>query len=155
MMHNVDLKYSFFGLENEHIMVPNTEKKVDVPIQGQGYFVFFGDKDKIVETETVQLILDSDFPKELRDDILPNAEKFVTFYNNELGEVLDDKLIIQISYTDMPRDGSEKFELGGGAQNGQFSGIATGPIDSTNIEKEARGIKSFIAQIIIFVLSLL
>jgi len=145
MMHNFELKYSFFGLENESILVPNSELTEDVLINGQGYFVFFGDQDKIEENETVSLILDSDFPKELREDIITNAEKFVTFFNRELGEVLDDKLMIQITYTNKPRVKGETFNIGGGAQSGQFMGIATGPIDSAKIRETRQRVRAFMA----------
>jgi hypothetical protein len=145
MMHNFNLKYSFIGLDNEYVLVPNSEKTSDVPIKGSGYFVFFGDKENILETETVQLILDTDFPAEFRDDILTNAEKFVTLYNKELGEVLEDKLMVQITYTEKPMAGRESFSMAGGAQSGQFSGIATGPVDTTDINKQSQRIRAFMA----------
>jgi len=145
MMHGFNLKYSFIGLESEYVLVPNSEKTTDVLIKDSGYFVYFGDKEYIVETETVQLILDTDFPVELRDVILPNVEKFITFYDKELGEVLEHKLMVQITYTDEPRAGGETFSIGGGAQSGQFCGVAAGPIDSTEIEKLTRRIRAFLA----------
>lgn len=145
MMHNFELKYSFVGLENEYILVPNSEKTEDVLINGQGYYVFFGEQDKIEENETVTLILDSDFPNELREDILSVAEKFVTFYNQELGEVLNDRLMIQLTYTHEPRVKGESFGIGGGAQSEQFMGIAMGPIDSAKIKETKQRVRAFMA----------
>lgn len=145
MMHGFNLKYSFVGIENEYILVPNSDKTTDVPIKDSGYFVFFGDKKHIQETETVQLILDTDFPVELGELILPNAEKFVSFYNKELGEVLENKLMVQITYDEKPRGKKETFSIGGGAQSGQFCGIASGPIDSTEIDTQRKKIRAFMA----------
>tara|TARA_B110001450_G_C17620815_1_gene481150 strand:+ start:78 stop:1475 length:1398 start_codon:yes stop_codon:yes gene_type:complete len=146
MMHHFNLNYSFYGLDNESIIVPGTSNPVDVPINGQGYFVYFGDQSFVTETSTVQLILDEDFPVTLREEILPNAEKFTSFYNRELGEeVLDGKLMVQMNYSKTPRDGTNGFNIGGGAQNSQFSGLAKGPVDSTETEKLTKKIRAFMA----------
>ena len=145
MMHGFDLRYSFIGLKDESILIPNSDSTKDIAIKGPGYFVFFGNRDMITESEQVQLLLDNDFPSSLRADVLSTAEKFTTLYNKEFGEVLDGKLMVQLTYDKNSRNASKGFSIGGGAQNGQFAGVMTGSIDSIGIEKATMKLRAFIA----------
>ena len=145
MMHNFELRHSFKGLKDEFVLVPHTDKTNNLLIKNGGYFVYFGKQDKVKESEQVQLILDDDFPAELASDVLRTAEAFTTFYNKALGNVLEKKLMVQMTYTDVPRSEGGSFSLGGGAQNGQFAGIAMGPIDSLEMEQYRQKIRSFMA----------
>lgn len=145
MMHGFDLRYSFIGLNNEGVLIPNSDATKDIAIKNPGYFVFFGNREMITESELVQLILDNDFPTPLRGDVLSIAEKFTTLYNQEFGEVLDGKLMLQLTYNKNSRITGKGFGLGGGAQNGQFAGVMTGSIDSIGIEKATMVLRAFMA----------
>ncbi|MDE0770828.1 MAG: hypothetical protein OSB25_01320 [Salibacteraceae bacterium] len=145
MMHNFDLRYSFIGLKDESILVPNSDSTEDIAIKGSGYFVFFGNRDMITESEQVQLLLDNDFPSSLRADVLSTAEKFMTLYNKEFGKVLNGKLMIQMTYDKNSRNAGKGFGIGGGAQNGQFAGIMSGSFDSIPIAKVTMKLRTFMA----------
>ena len=128
-------KYSFVGTPDETVVVPGKKPgavtRIELP---QRPFVYFGKLDGLRETDRVQSILDTDFPRGLTEPYVASVEAYAALYDRRLRDALPDKLVIMVAYQGAPALG-----FGGGAQQFQIMAKARGPqalaADRHNLEK--------------------
>ena len=109
-------EFQFLGFRDEMVLIPGYENNRREPIAypPQGLFVFFGNRDGLVNTEEIQTVLDDDFPSDLIGPYLRASNAFANLYNDQLGRANPGQLNMLVSFESDPRVGRSGFS--GGAQ---------------------------------------
>lgn len=122
-------EFQFLGFRDEVVLIPGYEPNHADPIAypQQGLFVFFGNRDGLIETAEVRTVLDNDFPTEWIGLYLRASNGFANLYNDQLGRANPGKLNMLVSFESDPRMGRSGFS--GGAQGDAIAAKVYRPTD--------------------------
>ncbi len=122
-------EFQFLGFRDEMVLIPGYEPNRADPIAypQQGLFVFFGNREGLIETAEVRTVLDNDFPTEWIGPYLRASNGFANLYNDQLGRANPGRLNMLVSFESDPRIGRPGFS--GGAQGDAIAAKVYRPTD--------------------------
>ena len=122
-------EFQFLGFRDEIVLIPGykNNRRQPIPFPQQGLFVFFGNRDGLIETTEVQTVLDDDFPSEWIGPYLRASNGFANLYNDQLGRANPGQLNMLVSFESDPRLGRPGFS--GGAQGDAIAAKVYCPTD--------------------------
>ncbi len=122
-------EFQFFGFRDEMVLIPGYEPNRADPIAypQQGLFVFFGNREGLIETAEVRTVLDNDFPTEWIGPYLRASNGLANLYNDQLGRANPGRLNMLVSFESDPRIGRPGFS--GGAQGDAIAAKVYRPTD--------------------------
>lgn len=132
-------KYTFRPLPEEQVLIPGGEEQgiEQVELPEEGAFIFFGSTEDMLATDRVRMLLDSDAPAGLSEDLFATVVSLDERYTSELGEPSESPLTILLSWE------LNSWGVGGNAQGSQIYGQLWGT--STPSSDEIRDYESFLA----------